>query len=301
MFRRTAISLISLALSAVSAQLQAQVVVLKDGTRISGNDIAVGDGRISRNITLSNGVKGQASVALSDIKLMEWDNPKQLVEARALLAKGKMKEGIDALVKSKEFFKPFKDIKGSPYNDITLAHIEALDQAGDFDALIRALPEANAIKWSNEDVKLKLRIIKLNIDRRTSSDIESIRAQAESLLGSTDDSTVSARLWVTVAEIHFKKERWVEALNAYLHVPVFYGNQGALVPQSELMAGRCLAKLERYLDANTMLQRVADTYPGSEVGESAKKEALSYKGMQNMPDKPQQTSNDPKKKTESKS
>lgn len=299
MFRTPAIPLLCL-LVAATASVHAQVVVLKDGTRISGNDVIVGDGRISRNITLSNGMKGQASIALSDIQQLEWSNPKQLEDARKLMSQGKMKEGIAALLKAKEFFKPFKEIKGAPYNDIVFAHVEALDQSGDFDALIRALPEANAIKF-DEDTKLKLRIIKLNLDRRTSSDVESIRSQAESLLSSTDDSNVAARLWLTVAEIHFKKERWEEALHAFLHVPVFYGNQATMVPQAELMAGRCLAKMERYLDAAVMLERVSLAYPGSEVGEAAKKESQSFKGMQNMPDKPKQNSNDANKKTESKS
>ncbi len=298
MFRTPALPLLCLIL-AVTEQVSAQVVVLKDGTRISGNDVIVGDGRISRNITLSNGIKGQAGVALSDIQQLEWSNPQQLVDARKLMAQGKMKEGIEMLVKAKEFFKPFKEIKGAPYNDIVFAQVEALDQSNDFDALIRALPEANAMKW-DENIKLKLRIIKLNLDRRTSSDVESIRSQAESLLSSTDDSNVAARLWLTIAEIHFKKERWEEAFNAFLHLPVFYGNQGAMVPQAELMAGKCLAKMERYADAAAMLERISLAYPGSEVGETAKKEANSFKGMQNMPDKPKQTSNDEKKKTESK-
>ncbi len=301
MFRTPALSIVCLILAA-AAQVNAQVVVLKDKdhTRISGNDIIVGDGRISRNITLSNGMKGQASVSLSDIERLEWPNPQQLVDARKLMAQGKMKEGIDMLLKAREFFKPFKEIKGAPYNEIVFAIVEAQDQSGDFDALIRALPEANAIKW-DEDTKLKLRVIKLNLDRRTSSDVESIRNQAESLLTSTDDSNVAARLWMTIAEVHFKKERWAEAFNAFLHVPVFYGNQGALVPQAELMAGKCLAKMERYQDAAVMLERIATAYPGSEAGEAAKKEANSFKGMKNMPDKPKQTSNDSNKKTESKS
>lgn len=300
MFRKPIVTILGL-LFAATATVQAQVIILKDKdrTRISGTDVIVSDGRISRNITLSNGQKGQASIALSDIEQMEWPNPQQLVEARKLIAQGKMKEAIEALVKAREFFKPFKDVKGAPYNDIVFAHVEALDQAGEFDALIRALPEANAIKW-DETTKTKLRIIKLNLDRRTSSDVESIRSQAESLLSSTDDSNVAARLWLTIAEIHFKKERWEDAFNAFLRVPVFYGNQVALVPQAELMAGRCLAKMERYQDASVMMERISAAYPNSEVGEAAKKEALSLKGKQNMPDKPKQTSNDENKKTESK-
>ena len=296
MFRRPATSILCFFLISTWAQVQAQVVILKDGTRISGADVIVGEGRVTRNITLSNGQKGQASISLPDIDHMEWTNPQQLVDARKLVAQGKVKEGVDALAKAKEYFKPFKDVKGSPYREIVLAHVEALDQAGNFDALIRALPEANAIKWDDEGTKVKLRIIKFNIDRQTTSDVESILSQAQSLLSSTDDSNVAAHLWLTIAEIHFKKERWEDAFHAFLRVPVFYGNQAALVPSAELMAARCLAKLERFADATVMFDRISESYPGSEVGQAAKTESQTFKGRQNVPDKPKQSSNDSNKK-----
>ena len=188
------------------------------------------------------------------------------------------------MLKAKEFFKPFKAIKGCPYNEVAFAHVEALDQAGDFDALIRVLPEVEAMKW-DDDKKLKLKLVKLNMDRRTSGDQEGVLAQAEALLADTDDSEVCARLWMTIAEIHIKRERWDEALNAYLHVPVFYGSQGALVPQAELSAARALAKMERFKDAVAFYQRIVESYPGGEVAETAKREMLPINGLPNKPDK----------------
>ncbi len=298
MFCRT-ISLVAFLVMVTAAQVHAQSIVLKDGNRIAAADLKVSGGKITRNITLSNGIKAQASVALSDIMLMEWPNPKELIDARNLMAAGKAREAVAVLQQGKDFFRQFKETKGSPYTEVVFAQVEALDQAGDFDAIYKVMPEVNAIAWG-DDKKIALRIIKLNMERRNSTDQEKVLAEAESLRDQTDDSNVRAKLSMTIGDIHYKKERWIEAFDSYLRVPVFFGSQTAVVPQAELMAARCLAKLERYKDAAAMFVRISQSYPGSEVGDTAKKEFLSTTGRENKPDKPPQSGNDSPNKPEEK-
>jgi len=282
-----------------TAGVQAQSLVLKDGSRIDAGEFTVNDGKITRMITLSNGQKGQASINFSDIDMMDWQDVKQVTDSQALLAAGKVKESIDLLTQAKEYFKPFKTVKGTPYTEVSFALVEALDQLGDFDALLKVLPEVESMKWEG-DKKLKLNIIKLNMERRTSSDQDAVLARAESLLSETDDSTICARLWMTIAEIHTKKERYEAALMAWLQIPVFYGSQTALVPQAELNAARALTKMERFEDAIGFYNRIGEAYPGSGTAETAKKEMLTINGLKNKPDKIPQADKDSEKKTESK-
>ncbi len=274
-------SLVLIALASIEAR--AQMIILKDNQRINGAEFTVADGKISRTIKLSNGKDGQATLSLTDIDRMDWPNVKQVQEAELLRSQGKVKEAIEILVKALDFFKPFRNIKGSPYAEVAFAHVEALDQAGDFDTLIRVLPDVELMKWT-DGKKLKLGIIKLNMERRTSQDQDSVLAKAESLLRDTDDSDISARLWITIGEVHSKKDRWEDALMAYLHVPVFYGSQATLVPQAELNAARSLSKMERFADAVAMYQRISDTYKGSGIAETAKKEMTVINTMKNKPD-----------------
>lgn len=271
-------------LLALAGAAHAQAIVLKDNTRVDPSEITIANGKIQRTIKLSNGQQGQASVSFSDIDHLEWDNPKELVEARQLMAAGKPQDAIASLQKAKAYFAPLKEIKGSPYMDILFSLVEAQDAAGDFDNLIKVMPEVNAIKWDDAR-KLSLRIIKLNIDRRTSGDMDRIENEAKSLLDETDDAGVCAKLWVSLGDIFTKKEQWSDAFDAYLHVPVFYGSQAALVPVAELQAARSLAKMERFKDAAGMFQRIAGAYPGSSTAETAKKEALVINGLDNKPEK----------------
>jgi tetratricopeptide (TPR) repeat protein len=282
-----------------ASSLQAQFIVLKDSTRIPASQLEFAGGKLNRNITLSNGQPAKQTIDVSGVDHMEWGTPKEVLQAQSMLASGKTKEAIDLLEKAMAFFAPFKSTAGTPYPEVVLAHLAALDQSGDFDALLKAMPEAKSLKL-DDDHKLQLRIIQLNMDRRTSSDQEKILSDAERILSSTDDSNVSARLWITIADVHFKKERWEKAFDAYLHVPVFYGSQGALVPQAELLAARCLVKMERFKDAAAMFDRIAESYKGSEIGDTAKKEFLTVNGRENKADKPASSSKDSTKKTEDK-
>jgi tetratricopeptide (TPR) repeat protein len=267
------------------AGLHAQAaIVLKDGARINAGSFGVSEGKITRKIRLSNGQEAVSSIPFDSIDRMDWPEVQQVQEAQSLMAEGKTKEALEELQEAKDFFKPFKAIKGNPYNHIAFVYVEALDQAGHFDALIRALPEVEAMKWG-DDEKLRLKLVKLNMQRRTSGDQETVLTEAESILGDTDDAAICARLWMTIAEIHAKRERWEQALTAYLHVPVFYGSQGGLVPQAELAAANMLKKMERFQDAVGFYQRIMEQYPGGEIATTAKNEMLPINGLDNKPDK----------------
>lgn len=290
------LSFLCLAVSGVHAQ----ALILKDGSRVNAGQFSIEDGKIMQ--TKAIGTAGQTAkiaVAITSIDRMEWPEVKEVLESQTLLSEGKSKEAAEGLIKAKEFFKPLKAVKGSPYPQVSFALVEVLDQAGDFDTLLRTLPEVEEMKWDDAH-QLKLRIIKLNMDRRTSSDQEGILAQAERLLLDTDDAAVCARLWMTIAEIHAKKERWEPAFDSYLHVPVFYGSQGALVPQAELAAARILVKMERFKDATGFYQRIMEQYGGSEIGNTAKAEMLPINGQPNKPDKVPIVGADSKKEAEKK-
>lgn len=293
--------LLSIVVLAVpAAGLQAQAIVLKDGTRIEAGSFGVAEGKITRKIKLAGGIgEGETSIPFESIDRLEWPEVRQVLEAQTLLAEGKTKEALDSLQQARDYFKPFKAIKGNPYNEISFSLVESLDQAGDFDSLIRVLPEVDAMRWDDAH-KLKLRLVKLNMQRRTSGDQEAVLAEAEEILHETDDATIGARLWMTIAEIHTKRQRWEQALMAYLHVPVFYGSQGSLVPQAELAAARTLTKMERFKDATGFYQRIMEQYAGGEVATTAKNEMTSINMLENKPDKAFGPAKDSGTKTETK-
>ena len=279
---RTAFLAVGVCLLLAGQEAAAQAIVLKDGTRIPAEDFKIEGGKIVRTVRLQGDKTATTILAPSNIAQLDWPYSAELIESRSLLAQGKTEEAIGVLKTGKEFFEAFKDVKGGGelYRDVFFAYVEALAQGGKFDDTIASMPALQKLSL-NKEQEVRLKVIKLNIERQTSSDYVSIIAQAKNILADTDDSGISAAVWEIIGDIHDKKKEYEEALMAYLRVPVFYGTQIQRVPAAELKAARMLAKMRRFEDATQFFTRLVESYPGSAVATEAAKEKASIHGMKN--------------------
>jgi tetratricopeptide (TPR) repeat protein len=277
---RHALPLIALFLLAQAAS--AQMIVLKDGTQINHTEFTVQDGKVVRTLTI--GDKTATTVLpLANVASMDWPEPIEISDARALLGQGKPEEAIAIIKKSKDFFEVFENVKGTPYREVFFAYVETLSQAGKFEETIKLIPQLRAVQL-NDEQKLKLRIIQLDIDRQTSTEYTSILAEAQSILQDTNDSGIHAAIWMIIADIHLKKKELEKALMAYLRIPVFYGTQVQRVPDAEMKAAQTLVRMKRYEDAQVFFTRLIDTYKGSAIAQAAEKERAAINGMKNEPE-----------------
>ncbi len=285
-----------------------QAIVLKDGNRVFSSEFSIQDGKIVRTIQIGE-QKATSILDKRNIDSLEWPYPAELTESSDLLAKGKTDEAIAVLLKGRDFFQHFEGIEGNWYIDIYFAYIEALNQGGKFDDVVKSLPALRALKLTDAQ-KMRLRIIQLDIERQTTSDYTAIIVEAQGILKETDDSAIGASLWAIIADVHTRKKEWEKALLAYLRIPVFYGTQMQRVPEAELNAAKSLIKMKRYEDASSFLARIVESYPGSPVAESATKEKAAIAGMKNVaeeeaaaegkPDAAKPKDGQPAKSTESK-
>jgi len=290
------ISLLFLLLSFV--QVQAQAIVLKDGTRVSPNSFNIENGKIIRTIAI-NGNSATSVLDLSNIAELDWPFSTELTESRALLAQGRTEEAINLLKSGKDFFEVFKTLKGGEilYRDIFLAYVEALGQGGKFDETIAAMIPLQKLKLTPEQ-EVRVKVLKLNIERQTSSDFAAIMGQAKNILDSTDDSATAAAVWSIIGDVHARQKKYEDALMAYLRIPVFYGTQVQRVPEAELNAARMLTKMKRYEDAQAIYTRLIETYSGSQIAETAQKEKTPINGMKNDDSQTPATDEDTEKPAE---
>jgi tetratricopeptide (TPR) repeat protein len=260
----------------------AQALILKDGSRVPAEDFKVEGGKIVRTVRLQGENKATTVLSVSSLAELDWPYSAELTESRSLLAQGKTEEAIAVLKTGKEFFEAFKDVKGGGelFRDVAFAYLEALAQGGKFEETVGLMPQVEKLGLSKEQ-EVKLKVLKLDIERQTSSDYVSIIAKAENILTDTDDSGVSAAVWTIIGDVHDKKKEYEKALKAYLRIPVFYGTQMQRVPEAELNAARMLVKMRRFEDAQVFLKRLIEAYPGSAVAEAAAKEQASINGMKN--------------------
>ena len=276
---RTFACLLSL-IFAAAGSVFGQAIVLKGGDRIFSSEFTIQEGKIIRTIKIGENT-ATSVIDKKNIDMLEWPYPAELTEAADLLAKGKTEEAIAVLKKGRDFFENFEGIEGNWFVDVYFAYIEALNQGGKFDDVVKSLPALRALKLTDAQ-KMRLRIIQLDIERQTTSDYISIIGEAQSILKETDDSAIGASLWGIIADVHTRKKEWEKALLAYLRIPVFYGTQMQRVPEAELNAARILIQMKRYEDAASFLSRIIESYPGSPVAETATKEKSAINGMKNV-------------------
>jgi tetratricopeptide (TPR) repeat protein len=262
-----------------------QAIVLKDGiTKLGPDQFKVEGGKVMKIVKVGGNV-ATSELQLSSVLRLEWPEPEELTQGKALLASGKTSEALDLLKKGRDFFQPFKDVPGNHFVNLSFAYVEALGAAGKFEETVKAMPALRLLKLSEEQ-KTQLKILQLNVDRQTSSDYPNIIAQAQNILSETDDSAVGASLWMIQGDVAFKQKKWEQALFAYLRVPVFYGTQVQRVPEAELNSARTLAKMRRFEDAASYYKRIIDSYPGSTIAETAKTEEVSVHGLKNEDESP---------------
>jgi tetratricopeptide (TPR) repeat protein len=278
MFRNLIIAT-ALLLSWAVSPCSAQMLIMKDGTQLGTEAFKVEGGKLYKLVRVGENT-AQSLLPMASIAKMDWPDVEELAEANNLLAAGKNAEAVAVLKKGKEFFEPFEKIEGSRYTEVYLAYVDALSQSGAFEDTMRAIPGLRLQKL-NAEQQLKLKIIQLNMDRQTSSNPKSIVAQAEVIRSETDDSAVSASLWILIGDVYARAKDWEQALMAYLHVSVFFGTQVQKVPDAELNAARCLKEMRRFEDAAGFYTRLEETYPGSGVAATATKEKAGIAGLKN--------------------
>jgi TolA-binding protein len=263
-----------------AAGLKADALILKDGSRVEKSEMKIVNGKISRMIKLPNGASAEGTLDVSQISSLDWGEPEEMTNASALMAQGKNEEAVEQLKQGKTFFEVLKSVPGNWYLDIYLAYVDALNQAGKFEEVIKLMPDLKTQSLS-ESQKTKLQIMKLDIDRQTSSDYDLIVGQAEDILKQTSDSSVAASIWGIIGDIYMKKKDYERALLSYLRITVFYGSQVQKVPDAEMRAAKALVKMRRYADAQKFFSRLIETYPGSAIALSAEKERAAIGGMKN--------------------
>lgn len=264
---------------ALETGASAQALVLKDNSRLTPEQFSVEGGKVLKKVRVGDNV-ATSQLQMNTIARMEWPTPEELTVSRDLRAAGKTKEALEVLAKGRAFFEPFKDIPGNHYAELTLAHLETMSQGEDFSATLKALAEAQRLKL-DDNQKLTLKIIKLNVDRQASSDYAGIIAQAENILAESTDSSVGAAVWMIVGDVYTKQKEYEKALMAYLRVPVFYGTQVQKVPEAELQAARSLALMRRFEDAQGFYTRIEESYKGSGVAATAAQEKAKINGLKN--------------------
>lgn len=255
--------------------VSAQTLFFQNGGSVEFSEITISGTNLQRATKKPNGTTTTQTLPASAVTRVDWPQPPELLEAEDLILQGKYEEALAKASAVQAVHRLWKDKPGSWYAQASLLVAESqirLNRPNDAARLMSELRTMNLPK------ALTIRVGLLEALEQFQKGITGpALAKVNSLLKGTEDSSTMVRIYLLLGDIQFKREAFEEALNAYLHVSVFYGAQAPFLPAAELGAARSLMRLRRLKDATDAFNRVTTRYAGSPEAEAAKRELASLR------------------------
>lgn len=202
------------------------------------------------------------SNSLSEVQRIKWpDNDPRLAEAQAELMRGNPSAALAIVERFLMFFKPIKTVEGSPWIRAAVIKLDALDQQANdsiLDMFIREI-EATPGYRAVEELPQKIELARLNQLIRQGENAR-VLTKSDELMKGQNNTEMLARLHIIKGNALYNLSRYEEALNIYLRIPVFYGNESTFMPPAKLAIARCLRRMDRPELKSMNLARCSEEY-----------------------------------------
>ncbi len=236
-------------------------VVKAEGTKIQGNDLIV--------TTKSGESNVEMTFPLANIVQMDWPEPENLIAARDAVKEGNYNLAIPKATAIMKEFEPTKKIKGSWWEVAALTHCQAMvaqehtKAAEHVKALMKEQDNPNLV------TQAKLLQIELELKAKRFKEAQTIITEMEKKNPSDE---IMAFLYNFKGDIAFSEGRFDDAIESYLHVPIFYGTVEVAMPRTLLAVARAYKKFGDLQRAFRSYAEVIDKYPKSAEAQIAKQE-----------------------------
>lgn len=186
-----------------------------------------------------------------DVVRVRLREPKELIEARLLIANFKPDQAISALAPAEAALLPYRGLPESWYARSLILRMDALSEAGKAKEAA-AVASADTLAAMNPESASLVRDFQ-NIVNPTGKDtaekIELLRALSERII----DPWVSARVWLEIGNTLANQGSIEQAVKAWLRVPVFFPAEKDLSIRGTILAARGLQQLNRAQDGKKLL------------------------------------------------
>jgi|GEM_PF-4774087 len=247
-------TLTAIAVTGFTATASAQRLYFQQGD-VEWSDVTLsGTNLLPKNA----GADGARSIPASNVVRVDWPYPAELSEALGLILKQKYDEALAKANEVRTIHANWKDKPGSWYVPATLLVAECHIRKKNAAETDKVLTELRNMQLSSNFQKGLLMVQALEDFEKNATTPALEKAQRA--VQNNEDSAMAARIQVLIGDIKFKRGDFIQALDAYLQVPVFYGAQGQLMPVAELGAAKSLFELKRLTDASKSLGLVSERY-----------------------------------------
>lgn len=223
--RLTIILLLLMVVGSLGAQQQYH---LRDGTILNADDVVVRGVELVETVDSDSvGAVVERTYPLSEVVRLDWPEPEAFELAREALATGRGAEVSALLEPVRAEFVLFAKVPGSWWTAASLLRLRSLLESGASTAAEAAARELIATAIDPEAVGLaRLGLAELEV-AAGHGDIAA--AMVNAILAEEVPAGVHARSWLVRGELALQRGDAEAALEAFLRIPVLYGNRRELL------------------------------------------------------------------------
>jgi hypothetical protein len=256
---------------------------LQNGRRVPAESVKVTPTGFSATLTVGTAIQ-PIDFTAKDVVRATLREPKEIVEARILIASNKPEKALEALAKAEPTLLPYQSIPDSWWLRAAILRMDALSVLGKAkDAAAIASSEViSKLPSDNASLLKNFQVVVAPPAKDPAEKLESLHSLTETVI----DPWVGARVWLEIGNTLAMKGELEEAVKAWLRVPVFFPAERDLAFRGTILAARGLQQINRPQDGKKLLDDYQTDHIGSPYKETLLTEAakLAPKNAKETPE-----------------
>jgi tetratricopeptide (TPR) repeat protein len=238
----------------------AQTITLKTGQKVETLGLRRDGTIIMAKVQVGSG-QGEVGYSVVQIANIDFPEPRGIKAASDLLAQNQAQKALAEIESVVAYYDGFREVPGTWWPQAAMIKVSALT-ALQRDKEAELL--AQTIEKSSTDPDTA-RLVRVNLSsgmiRR--GEFEKAIAYCDSAIKDSTDPHVLGQAWLHKGDAYAGMKQWDDALLAYLHIPVFYSDETALVPPALLGSARAYRRIDDPTRAKKTFNDLISSYPKS--------------------------------------
>ena len=246
---------------------EGQNIVLKTGQTIETKRVRRFSDMVMAEVPVGSHT-GEVGYRGSTIERIDFIEPPELKATEALLAQGEPEKALIAIAPVVTYYEPFRDIPGNWWAQAALLKVSALSGMKldkEADSLGTEIRRNTIDPEAARAVQLQLIPAFLRQE-----EFERALQLCNDVIKQSTKAQVLAEAWVHKGDVFLARRQWVDALCAYLRVPVFYEQEKLWMPPALLGSARAYRGLDDVKGVRNSLDELANEFPKSPQAEIAR-------------------------------
>ena len=257
---RSLFAIVLLLVIVIAPSLAAQTITLKTGQKVDTLGIRRDGAVIMGRVQVGTG-EGEIGYNVAQIARIDFPEPSGIKVSADFLAQNQAQKALAEIDQVLAYYDAFREVPGTWWPQAALVKVSiltALARDKDAEALAQTIE-----KSSTDPDTARLARVNLSGGLVRRGEFEKAIDYCDSAIKASADPHVLGEAWLHKGDAYAGLKQWDDALLAYLHIPVFYSDETALVPPALLGSARAYRRIDDPTRAKKTFNDLISSYPSS--------------------------------------